>query len=251
MENLKEYLYSGHVAVGTFVFYNQPQIVEALGLSGLDFVVIDMEHGAIGIESAMNMSAMGKLRGMSTIIRTSHNDRVAILKAMDAGCDGVQIPLVNTKNDAKFAVSCCKYPPEGIRGVAIPRGVDFGIVDDLIYRYEQANKDNLTIIHCETKECYENLSDILEVDNLDVVFLGPFDMSASLGIIKQFNHPLMVDILENFPKKVLAKGKIPGIYVSTIEEAKLRIEQGYRYIVYGLIEQEVAKLYKNVVTSIK
>ncbi len=251
MENLKAHLYSGQVAIGTFVFYNQPQIVEALGLSGLDFVILDMEHGTLNYESVMNMSAMAKLRGLSPIVRASQNERVSILKSLDLGCDGVQIPLINTKEEAEYAVACSKYPPQGIRGVAIPRAINFGITKDLVSDYNIANQNNLTILHCETKECYDNLEAILTVEGLDVMFLGPFDLSASLGIIRQMEHPMMVEILKSFPKKVTRMGKIPGIYVSSVEEAKLRIAQGYKYIVYGLIEQEVAKAYKNVIESIK
>lgn len=251
MTNFRERLYNGETVVGTFIFYNEPQIAESLGLANLDFVILDMEHGTLNLESVMNMVIAAKYRGLSAIIRAGKNDNLDILRALDIGSDGVQVPLINTKEDALKLVSASKYPPLGNRGVAIPRSADFGIKKNLIEFYEQTNKDILVIAHCETKQSFENLDEILETEEIDVIFLGPFDMSASLGIPQQYDHPEMVRIIDELPKRVIKSGKIPGIYVGTIEDAHKRIAQGYKYIVYGLIETEIYKLYKSVVDAIK
>ncbi len=247
---LKSKLYSGEVAIGTFMAYASSEMIEILGISGLDFVVLDCEHGPYSVESTTNLIRAAELREITPITRVTCNDETKILRALDVGAHGVQVPQVNCKRDAQNVISSAKYHPVGKRGVAIPRATEFGTID-VLKAYEIANEQSLVVVHCETEECYNNLDEILSVEEIDVVFLGPFDMSQSLNIPQQFNHPKMIEITNTMLEKTKKAGKIPGIYAGTPSQVKLRIEQGFQYIALGTFENIIANTFKLMVDEIK
>lgn len=247
---LKSKLYNGETAIGTFMAYSSPEMVEILGICGLDFVVLDCEHGPYSVESTTNLVRAAELRGITPITRVTCNNETKILRALDVGAHGVQVPQVNCKKDAQNVISSAKYHPIGKRGGAIPRAIEFGTID-VLKAYENANEQTLVVVHCETEECYNNLDEILSIPEIDVVFLGPFDMSQSLNIPQQFDHPKMIEITNTLLEKTKKAGKIPGIYVGTTEQAKLRIKQGFQYITIGMFETVVANTFKTIVDEMK
>lgn len=246
---LKVKLSKGEAVIGTFASYSTPEIVEIIGMSGLDFVVIDCEHGPYSVESTTNLIRAAELRGISPITRVTYNSETNILRALDVGAHGIQVPQVNCKKDALNIASSSKYHPIGKRGGAIPRAIDYGMVD-ILTAYEEANNQTLVIAHCETEESYNNLDEILSVPEIDIIFLGPFDMSQSLHIPQQFDHPKMLEITNGILEKTKKAGKIPGIYVGTAKQAKMRIEQGFQYITIGTVETVIASAYKTIVEAV-
>lgn len=247
---LKRKLYDGDAAIGTFLAYSSPEIVEIIGMSGMDFVVIDCEHGPFSVESTTNLIRAAELRGLTPITRVTYNSETNILRSLDVGAHGVQVPQVNCKEDALHVISSAKYHPIGKRGVAIPRAIEFGTVD-ILKAYEEANEQTLVVVHCETEECYRNLDEILSVPEIDVVFLGPFDMSQSLNIPQQFEHPKMIEVTNTILEKTKKAGKIPGIYAGTAAQAKMRIVQGFQYVTIGMVETIIANSLKAIVNEVK
>lgn len=248
--DLKKYLKSGKVAFGTFMATSQAEFVEILGMVGFDFVVFDLEHGPMSVESTVDLIRAAELRGLVPITRVTKNEEARILRSLDVGSYGIQIPQVNTVSDATKVVEFTKYAPIGKRGVAIPRAIDFGMTN-LLDSYRITNDESLVIVHCETIEAYENLDEILKIPEIDVIFLGPFDMSTSLGIPQQFTHPKMKEIISEVARKTKLANKIPGIYAGTSEDAKMRVAQGYQYITVGSFEAMVAQNMKQLINQIK
>jgi 4-hydroxy-2-oxoheptanedioate aldolase len=243
---LKRALKEGKVVIGTFIASAAPEFVEIIGISGFDFVVIDTEHGPLSLETTGNLIRAAELRGLTPIIRIRENSETMILRALDIGAHGVQIPQIRTKGDADNAVQWAKYHPVGKRGVAMPRAIDFG-VNDLLESYRISNEETMLVVNCESEEGYNNLDEILSVPEIDVLFLGPFDMSQSFGLPLQFGHPKMIEVVDEFCRKTKNAGKIAGIHTATAEQAKLRAKQGFQYISIQMFETLVAKACKDVV----
>lgn len=241
---IKEKLNQGEQVIGTFISINSPEIVEIAGLCGFDFVVIDMEHGPFSVETTVNLIRAAELRGISPITRVTENTDTTILRSLDVGSHGIQVPQVNDVISAQKVVQAAKYFPLGKRGIAIPRASDYGTQSALDY-FQIANKETLIIIHCENIESLQNLDDIAKVPEIDVIFLGPLDMSQSLGVPGQTSHPLVEDAARSVLKIAEKNGKIAGIFAADGEQARLRAKQGFRFIAIGMDVLYLAKAYKS------
>lgn len=230
---LKKKLNEGKAAIGTFIVCNAPDLVEIAGLSGFDFVIIDNEHGPMRAESSQHLIRAAEVRDITPIIRIPDRLESTILHALDIGAHGIQVPQVNDAKVAKEIIERSKYEPIGKRGLAFPRSADYGLCDISNYT-NSANEETLIIAHCENKTCLENLEEICKIPEVDVIFLGPYDMSQSMGVTGQVTH----ELVEGAAKKVLEVtrkyNKIAGIFAGNGEIAKKRAEQGFKYIAMGM-----------------
>jgi 4-hydroxy-2-oxoheptanedioate aldolase len=218
--------------LGTFITCEAPDLVEVAALSGMDFCVCDCEHGPLTHATSQNLIRAAQLRGMAPILRIPDFSATAALHALDVGAAGVQAPNVNTPQDAQALVRAAKYPPEGARGVAFPRASDYGHAGPDYFA--RANRDTLVVAHCENLTGLANVEAIARTPGLSVIFFGPYDMSASMGITGQVEHP---DV-EAAARRVLAAAEAAGIaagtFVSNGAQARARAEQGFRYIAVGM-----------------
>ena len=230
---LKRKLTSGEIAFGSFISLDSPDLVEIFGIAGFDFVILDNEHSPGNPHSVQHMLRAAEIRGLDTIIRVPNAEHHTILKALDIGASGVQIPQVNDVETAKRAAQGARYFPEGKRGLAAPRALDYGL-GNLIEESIKSNKEALLVCHCETVECFEKLDEIASIPGIDVIFIGPFDMSQSLGIPGQVHHPEVIKIIKESIEIISRHGKIGGIFCGSPEDVKERIDLGYRYIGYGV-----------------
>ena len=232
INKLKRKLAEGKTAIGTFIVCDSPDLVEIAALSGFEFVIIDCEHGPMGPESSQDLIRAAEVRGITPIVRIPNKMESTILHFLDVGAHGIQVPQVNEVEAAKNIVSNSKYKPVGSRGLAFPRASDYGLCDPSKYT-DHENKETMIITHCENKICLENLEEICKIPEIDVIFLGPYDMSQSMGVTGQVNH----ELVENAAKKVIEitkkYGKVAGVYADNGEVAKRRAEQGFRYITLG------------------
>lgn len=230
---LKRKLNEGKAAIGIFFVCNAPDLVEIAGLAGFDFVIIDNEHGPMRAESTQHLIRAAEVRGITPIVRIPDRLESTILHTIDIGAHGIQVPQVNDANAAKEIIERSKYEPMGKRGLAFPRSADYGMCDINNYT-DNANNETLIITHCENKMCLENLEEICQIPEIDVIFLGPYDMSQSMGVTGQVTH----ELVENAAKKVLEVtkkyNKIAGIFAGNGEIAKKRAEQGFKYIAMGM-----------------
>lgn len=230
---LKERFKKGEAAYGSFLMCNAPDLVEIYALAGFDFLVIDNEHGPLSIESSQHLIRTCELGGMTPILRVTNMLESTILRSLDIGAYGVQVPQVNDKKTAETIVEYAKYAPRGNRGIAFPRAADYAMTTPSEY-FEKANDATMIITHCENTLCLENLEEICTVPDVDVIFLGPYDMSQSMGIRGQVSHPRIEEAAEYLVKTCRAAGKAAGIFAGNGEIAKRRADQGFQYITIGM-----------------
>jgi 4-hydroxy-2-oxoheptanedioate aldolase len=230
INQLKRKLAAGEVAVGSFAYLPSARFVEVLGLIGFDFVVIDMEHGPVDMTMAEDMVRAAEASGTTPLIRVSHNSPHLILRALDVGAAGVHVPEVNDGDDARRAAESCRYGPVGRRGLAGVRAADYGLRQPLSEYAVAANREVLAIAHIESVTSVENLDALLAVDGIDVFYLGPEDLSNSLGIPGESKDARVVALVEDSIRKIVARGKVAGCIAADAVAARRYVELGVRYI---------------------
>lgn len=217
--------------LGIFQGFNSPNVVELIGYAGLDFVILDSEHGYMSPETMENMVRAADNCRMTTIIRVPQNERHHILRALDIGALGVHIPMVNTREDAEKAVYFAKYYPRGGRGLAFStRAARYGMDVNKREFLESSNREVMVMVHLETRRAIENLPEILKVDDLDLLFIGPTDLAQSLGYYGDPNHEEVQTMITESIKSIVAAGKIPGVFAGDLVSAKKWIGLGAKYI---------------------
>jgi 4-hydroxy-2-oxoheptanedioate aldolase len=228
-DSLRSKLSKGKSIIGCFVNIDSPAIVEILAVTGIEFVVVDCEHSTITPSGAEAMYRAAELRGMPAITRVGENTQQVIQKFMDSGSRGIQTPLVNSAEEAIWVVDAVKYPPLGKRGLAGVRSNEFGIGAPLNEHVKRANEDNLVVVQIETIEGIAAADEIIGVDGVDVVFLGPTDISVSFGLHGQVKHPRVLEAIENLSRKISAAGKAPGTIARNAEDIAYWREREVRY----------------------
>jgi len=227
---VKEMVREGRTAIGIWISIGNPDVTEILSRAGFDFFMFDLEHGPLSIETTQTL--MMAMNGSETVpmIRVAFNDPVLIKRALDIGAYGLLIPLVNTRGEAMKAVRYCKYPPEVVRGIAPRRAARF----DPKY-VETANEEIMIIPQIETAQAVENIDEILSVKGIDCIFIGPSDLSGSLGLIGQpdrLRHPKNLEAIERIVGAA-RKAKVPVATTSSLYPAKKLVEQGYNMVLAG------------------
>lgn len=224
---------------GCFVTYGLPDIAEVTAMMGFDFLLLDNEHGVIEQSTLVDMVRASQMRGVPAVIRCTMKEYDHIQKALDMGANGIQLPLVNTAEDARRVVDMANYAPEGHRGTAyLPRAAGYGMVEDKRAYLQQANATKLVCCQVETRQAVENLDEILQVDGIDVYFIGPGDLAASYE--EPTGSPRMLELTEQMIRRIVAAGKIAGYYVGTPEAARQAEEWGARYLVTAVNQYMVA-----------
>jgi 2-keto-3-deoxy-L-rhamnonate aldolase RhmA len=226
---LKQKLLAGQKTAGAWLQIGSPITAEIFSQAGFDWLVIDMEHAPVDFMILVNqMQAMGSGSAVP-LVRAPWNDFVTIKRILDAGACGVLVPYVNTRAEAEAAVKACKYPPAGIRGTAgSPRAAGYG--QNVNNYLPHANDEILILIATETAEAAENLDDILAVPGLDGIFIGPMDLSTSMGHMGDPSHPEVRAAIDTIEHKTLAAGKVLSTIASSWEQAQARYEKGYQMI---------------------
>lgn len=249
--SVRERLREGQKLIGTFIKLNDPAVVEIIARTGFDFVVIDDEHTIMNRESIVDLIRCADIYGMETVVRVRENNASEILRALDAGATGVQVPQINTYDDAKYAVESVKYFPQGKRGFAASqRSAGYG--DNIPSKYvELSNKKTLTVCYCETKECADNIDEILEIDDLDVIFFGPFDLSQSLGVPGDVTNHKVVSLIDRVKDKALAKNKGAGIIAKDEKACINYIDRGFNYIALSSDTALIAMSGRKMLSEIK
>lgn len=219
--------------VGIFSKTTDSGMVEAAGHSGLDFIILDMEHGPVGQETLQNHVRAADLTSLVSIVRVNGHDPDMIGSVLDSGADGVQVPNIGTAEQAQAAVAAAKYHPQGNRGVCrFVRAADFGRKDRKEY-ISEANKI-LVVLQVEGLEGIENLDEILDVDGFDVLFVGPYDLSQSVGKPGQVDDPDVLRLIGDIAEKSLHKGIALGAYSDTPSALKLQADMGFSYLSHGV-----------------
>jgi 2-keto-3-deoxy-L-rhamnonate aldolase RhmA len=202
---------------------------------GVDFLWIDLEHRPWGPHEVRWLPILCRQAGCVPMVRVPGLDPIWIKKALDIGANTIMVPQINTADEAKRAVEYAKYPPEGSRGIS-PFWTSMADVSWNDY-LPAANDETAVVVQIETPTGIENLDAIAAVEGVDVVFAGPADLSASLGMIGQFDHPELQRFLAEFPQRVTEQGKAAGITFADFEKCRRAYAQGYRFINIGTLLQ--------------
>jgi len=226
---MKERLKCNEPAFGLSITFNSPQLVEIAARMGFDWVLIDCEHGTINLESVESLARAAEASGITPIARPRSKDPADIQQVMDRGVMGVQVPHLKTGHDAQDVVDAVKYHPLGKRGLAAgtrPANYGFGITQSEYV--EEANRESLICVQFEDKEAIENADEILKVPNIDVFFIGPSDLSQSMGHPGQYDEPSVAEAINSTFDKILAAGQTAGTPANA-DKIKSTLDRGVRY----------------------
>jgi len=231
---MPELLQGPRPLLGIFISIPSPALVEMAGHAGFDFVVIDNEHGPAGIETTEHLIRAARCVGVVPIVRVSGANQQEILRTLDVGASGIQVPQVNTLEQARLVASAAKYPPAGSRGVAFgTRAAGYGFFGGAAY-VAAANEQTVVVSHIETVEAVENLDAMLEIEGLDVIFIGPTDLSVSMGHPGNPSHPEVQATITDCIRRIAAAGRAPGLMVTTTAEFGQWADAGARYITINM-----------------
>jgi 2-keto-3-deoxy-L-rhamnonate aldolase RhmA len=234
MNDLKLKLKNGGLAVGTMISeIRNPNLAYLLAQCGFDFFVIDNEHGSYSPETISNMIAAARGAGVLTIVRIPEIRRETILKPLDCGAAGLLVPQVNTALQAKEIMTHAKYPPLGNRGVALSRAHSLYARPKADEYLVQANEATFIAVQAESPEAIGNLESIAATPGVDAIFVGPADLSVSLGIPGQVTHPDEIQAIDRVVAVCQKQGITPGIHMSNLEMLSSWIKKGMRFVTFS------------------
>ena len=244
---LKQRLHAGENVLGCWTMLGNPQVAEILSLAGYDFLVLDQEHGLGDPTSlAAQLHAMSATPTVG-VVRVPWNDHVYLKRVLDVGAEAVLIPSIDTADEARAAVSACLYPPRGRRGTASSsvRASSYGMTSD----YVATCADNLLIAcQIESAKAVENIDEILAVDGIDLVFIGPFDLSATLGQMGNLKHPEVARLIGHAESRIRAAGRPMGTVPHPGCTWKDMFARGYQFVNAG---SDVSRLRDGALADIK
>jgi len=218
---------------GPFSKSSDPAIIETLGHAGFDFIILDLEHGPNSIETLQGLIRAAQIVGMAPMVRVPSGDPEMIGKALDVGAAGVQVPQISCAEDVKVAIEHAKFAPLGMRGVCrYVRAAGYSSMNKADY-FRDAN-ETLLIIQIEGQAAMNHLDEILAVNGIDIVFIGPYDLSQSLGVPGQVEHPLVIEKMKEIVEVCLSKNILVGNFTETVSQTKMWIGQGLRYMSYSV-----------------
>jgi 2-keto-3-deoxy-L-rhamnonate aldolase RhmA len=227
---MKQKLASGEPVFGVSVMIPSPQIVEMIAAAGFDWVLLDCEHGTLTLESVELMAMAAEASGITAIARPVSRSPEHILQVLDRGVMGVQVPHVNTVEDARDVIAAVKYHPLGRRSLAAgTRAAVYdahGTLEDYV---KAANDATLIAVQLEDREAIDNIDALLRVENIDVFFVGPSDLSQSMGHPGNPKAPAVAQAIDSSFRKMLAAGRTPGT-PATAENLRAVLDKGVRYI---------------------
>lgn len=232
-KTLKKKLKNNNLTIGSWITIGHPSIPEILSNAGFEWLTIDMEHNSIDKSMMQNLISVIQSKNISALVRVDKNEEVTIKHALDAGADGIIIPMVNNKEDAMRAIEYAKYPPIGKRGVGLSRAQNYGYdFED----YKKWQEENLVIIaQIEHINGVNNLHEIIGVDGIDAVIVGPYDLSGSLGYPGDFTKLELKTALNNV-KNICKESSFPlGYHVvdPNPELVKSKINEGFTFIAFS------------------
>ena len=228
--SLKDKLAAGQPATIIAPYATSAGLIELLGHFGFDGVFLDCEHGPASWEEVEHMVRAAEVAGYSSVVRVQSNDAATITRALDRGAGGIQVPHINTADEAAEVVAHAKYAPLGHRGWSGWRGA-FGVPAADYAR--QANASTLVAVMLEETEALDNLDDILRVDNVDVFFVAPGDLAQSMDVPGQAGHPTVQRAIDDALRRIRAAGRVSGT-LTTPETVDHYLELGVQFVYVGL-----------------
>jgi 2-keto-3-deoxy-L-rhamnonate aldolase RhmA len=227
---LKQKLQAGNSVIGIASSFPSPELVEFLGLLKFDCIFIDAEHGVVGPETAQKLVRAADAVNVDTIVRVPQNDPGVILGYLETGTSGVIVPHINTADQMRAAVQAVKYSPLGMRGAhSGTRAANYGLTQNSADYFNRANRETIVGAMIEEVTAVENLDDILEVPELGLCFIGPGDLSMTVGYPGQPNHPAVQDLVDQALHKIRKAGIAAGTVAADAAGVRRLFERGFQF----------------------
>ena len=244
-------LKSGKPVLGTWSIIPSVVLADVLASSGLDFIIIDREHGPVTFETAQAMSIACESRKVSPVMRVGDIDKAFIQNALDIGVHAIQVPNITNREEAEKVVHFSKYPPVGDRGFSpFTRAGNFSMENSRLLT-EVANDNTLVVLNVEGVEAIQNIEEILTIDYVDVIFVGLFDLSKALGIPGDVDNPKLLESLSQIVQRAKSCGKFVGTIATTPKNLDYFLKIGVMYLVYSVDCHVIRSAYASLVDSIK
>ncbi|MGI5954188.1 HpcH/HpaI aldolase family protein [Dysosmobacter sp.] len=255
MNRIREKFLNHELSVGTFTQLTSTVAVEALGRTGLDYVLIDTEHSAVGIEFLSSAITAADAAGIVPLVRINDIARSKVLQPLDYGAQGLIVPAVETVEQVRRLVEYAKFPPVGNRGFCPTRDGGYGY-DEISMQgtdvyFAHANQETLLIPQCETVGCLEHIEEITAMDGVDGIFVGPFDLSIALGRPMAFDCDEMRAALDRILNACHKNNKMAFIFCGDAQAAKARAAQGFDSVTAGLDIMALVDSYRAMVQDIR
>jgi 2-dehydro-3-deoxyglucarate aldolase/4-hydroxy-2-oxoheptanedioate aldolase len=235
--------------VGTFLNLGSPLAAEACALAGFDWLLVDLEHGGRGEDGLLGQLLAGAAHDVPVLVRVESDSRIRAGRVLDAGAAGVMFPRIESVEDAVAAVRHMRYPPEGDRGVATyNRSIGFGLAPEVL---ERSGSLVVGVLQIETLGALDSVAEISRVPGVDVLFVGPRDLSQALGIPGRMDHPAFRDALARVSRAAEAAGIAAGILAGTAEAAARYVDDGFTFVGVGSDSTTLASAGRQTVTSFR
>lgn len=232
IRNFKRKLHAEGV-IGIFSKTCDPAFIEVMGYAGADYVIIDLEHGPNSVQSVQNLVRGAQVSGLMPIVRVKESCASVMGEVLDIGAGGIQVPQIGSKEEAEAVIKRTKFSPLGERGVCrFVRAAQYSAKDR--YEYFKDANEAVIILQIEGQRGIDNLDEIISVKGIDAIFIGPYDLSQSLGVPGQIDHPTVEAKMLEIVKKCDSLGVTVGTFVDTIENAKKWKALGVKYISYSV-----------------
>lgn len=230
---IRKSLAANQASVGSWMQIPHSSVAEIMGQSGYDWVAVDMEHGAIAAHQLPDLFRALELGGTLPLARLAHGHVKDCKQALDAGAGGVIVPMIETAAQLTQVRDACRWPPAGTRGVGFSRANLFGKHFDA---YREEAQAPLLVAMIEHLRAVENLEEILMIEGLDAILIGPYDLSASMGLTAKFDEPKFIAAMDRI-RTLCGQHQVPcGVHVvmPDADALKQRISEGYRFIAYSI-----------------
>ena len=255
INSVREKMLQKNKTLGSFHELGSSSAVECMGYAGLDYVIIDAEHGPFDAESVQSLVRSAKLANIAPFVRVKDSQRNSVLKMLDVGAMGLIIPNLHTVEEAKDIVRFGKFTPIGERGIAPTSGSSFWYADyathGLEHYFETSNRETLLIPQCETRGCLENIEEIVGLKGVDGIFVGPYDLSAALGKPGRFDDEEVKTAIQRVLEACKAAKKLSFIYAGSKKDAAERFAMGYDSVTFGMDAIVLTEAYKRIVVDIR
>jgi 2-keto-3-deoxy-L-rhamnonate aldolase RhmA len=230
---VKKKLLEGKPSFGSWIQVPHPSVAEMLAAVGFDWLAVDMEHSDAGVSRYSDIIRGMYGRGPVPMARVQENDTLVIRRLLDAGAWGVIVPMVNSAREAERAVRAVRFPPRGIRGSGFARANDYG---QGFNEYIRASDDVLVMAMCETKDSVDNIEEIVAVEGIDGIFMGPYDLSMSYGIPGKTNEPVMAAARKKVLDACKKAGKAPGLHHFNLTRESIGsiLDEGFLFVALGV-----------------
>tara|TARA_B100001250_G_scaffold156721_1_gene134755 strand:+ start:3287 stop:4051 length:765 start_codon:yes stop_codon:yes gene_type:complete len=248
---LKNKLTKGEEVIGTWASLSSPNVINVLGTTQLDFVVIDMEHGSMSFETAENMVRAAESSNISPIIRVGNDDEQTILRALECDAQSILVPHVKSAAQAEQVSKNCRYYPEGNRGLSPYTRVHNFTHDQIDKSLKKANKEMLVGILVEGEEGLKNLDEIVKVEGIDLIYLGLFDICQSVGLPGQLSHPTVLEEIARCQKVISKNNIVAGSMSTDVTFIEMLRSKNYQFIAYLNDAASIKTHFEDVLSSLK